>query len=331
MPTSICVVGRERAIMQIDVVENLVYLVNHGSHAYGLAVPESDRDVKGVLVAPTEIFIGYTTGFEQSINNQKLADYVRLGEIDSVVYGLQKFFKLASDCNPNIIELLWVDEDDVLFSTTAGSEIRDHRDLFLSLRARFTFAGYAHAQLKRINTHRRWLLDPPKGRPERVDFGLPNEKLISGDALGTVKNLEDSGYSFSTELMEAIKKEKAFAAALAHWKQYENWKATRNPKRAALEAKYGYDTKHAMHLIRLMRMCAEILEGKGVIVRRKYDAAELNAIRRGGWCYDQIMVEAANLDARAAELYELNPAGLPKRANHKALNDLCVRLQKEHG
>src|ERR1039458_5020213 len=34
--------------------------------------------------------------------------------------------------------------------------------------------------------------------------------------------------------------------------QYNGWKAQRNPKRAELEAKFGYDTKHAMHLVRLM-------------------------------------------------------------------------------
>jgi predicted nucleotidyltransferase len=317
--------------MQVAVVKSLVYLVNHGSHAYGLARPESDIDVKGILIAPTEIFTGYTTGFEQSINSEELKSYLRIGEVDSVVYGLQKFFKLAADCNPNIIEMLFVGEDDTLLSTSAGEEIRSNRDLFVSLKAKHTFSGYAHAQLKRINTHRRWLLDPPKGCPQRADFGLPEVKLISGDALGTVKTLEDSGHSFSTELMEAIKKEKAYAAAFAHWKQYENWKKTRNPKRAMLEAKYGYDCKHAMHLVRLMRMCVEILSGRGVIVRRKHDAEELNAIRDGAWSYDRLMTEANTLESKAEELYELNPAGLPRGANHKALNALCVRLQRMYG
>jgi len=316
--------------MQVDVVKNLVYLAKHGSYAYGLERPESDIDVKGILIAPTEIFLGYTTNFEQSINNEALQEFLGPWCVDSVVYGLQKFFKLAADCNPNIIELLWVDDSDVMRSTTAGMRIRESRDLFVSLKAKHTFSGYAHAQLKRIKTHRRWLLDPPKGRPERADFGLPDEKLVSGDALGTVKRLEGSGYSFSAELMEAIKKEKAYAAALAHWKQYENWKKTRNPKRAALEAKYGYDTKHATHLIRLMRMCVEILSGRGVIVRRTDDREELNAIRDGAWTYDQVMLAAEELENKADALYMNNPASLPKGANHKKLNALCVELQQSH-
>ena len=314
--------------MQLHVLDGLVYLVKHGSHAYGLARSESDLDVKGIVIVPTDVFIGYTTNFEQTINNPDIQEFLGLGSIDSVVYGLQKFFKLAADCNPNIIELLWVDSSDLLIHSRAGKAIRAARDLFLSLKAKHTFSGYAHAQLKRIKIHRRWLLDPPKGRPERADFGLPEEKLISGDALGTVISLENGGYSFSTALMEAIKKEKAYAAALAHWKQYENWKKTRNPKRAALEAKYGYDTKHAMHLIRLMRMCVEILSGRGVIVRRTEDVEQLNEIRDGQWDYETVLDVAEALEDKAERLYKENPAGLPKGANHKKLNTLCVELQK---
>lgn len=36
-----------------------------------------------------------------------------------------------------------------------------------------TFLGYAMAQLKQIKTHRSWLLNPPKSKPLREDFGLP--------------------------------------------------------------------------------------------------------------------------------------------------------------
>ncbi|AEZ66297.1 hypothetical protein phiTE_131 [Pectobacterium phage phiTE] len=34
----------------------------------------------------------------------------------------------------------------------------------------------------------------------------------------------------------------------------------RNAARHELEEKFGYDTKHAMHLVRLLRMSQEILE-----------------------------------------------------------------------
>jgi predicted nucleotidyltransferase len=68
----------------------------------------------------------------------------------------------------------------------------------------------------------------------------------------------------------------------------------RNPTRAALERAHGYDTKHAMHVIRLMRMGIEALERGELLVRRP-DAAELAAIRDGAWSFDELMTAAAAL------------------------------------
>ena len=66
--------------------------------------------------------------------------------------------------------------------------------------------------------------------------------------------------AFPENFIAYLQKENAYNRAVQMWEQYNKWKDTRNEKRAALEAKYGYDTKHGMHLIRLMRQCKEILE-----------------------------------------------------------------------
>jgi predicted nucleotidyltransferase len=314
--------------MNIDTMEHTIYLVKHGSHAYGLNTPESDLDIKGVLIPPKEFILGYAYNIEQKENDPEVAKQLHIveyeGKTDSVIYGIKKFFQLAAECNPNIIEVLFCDEDDILYMDDFGRILRKHRDLFLSTKARHTFAGYAFAQLKRIKNHRAWLLDPPKAKPERADFGLPDrEKLVNGDALGTVKGLQKQGYNFSAELMTAISKEKRYASALAHWKQYENWKKNRNPVRAKLEAEYGYDLKHAMHLIRLGRMCLEILRGYGVIVKRP-DRDELLAIRNGAWTYDQVVEYAEHMDIEAQDLYKRS--SLPRSPDIKKLNNLCMDM-----
>src|SRR5690606_9860995 len=79
---------------------------------------------------------------------------------------------------------------------------------------------------------------------------------------------------------------------------------TRNPSRAAQEKQFGYDTKHGSHCLRLMRMCKEILEGKGVIVKRP-DREELLAIKLyGAMKYDDLLAEAKQLDEECHELYK---------------------------
>jgi hypothetical protein len=164
-----------------------IFLTKHGSQAYGTALPTSDIDLKGIAIAPRAYYLGFLQHFEQAEVREPL---------DAVIYDIRKFFKLAADCNPNIIEMLFTDFEDWIhpdyskfgFANTLWVQIWTERHLFLSRRAQYTFSGYAIAQLKRIKTHRAWLLDPPKKQPERSDFGLKNgEGTIGKEQLGVIE------------------------------------------------------------------------------------------------------------------------------------------------
>jgi len=305
--------------MNFSIDDHTIYLTVHGSRAYGTNLDTSDTDFRGIAIPPKEYFLGYSFVFEQ--NEQHDPN-------DKVVFDIRKFFRLASDCNPNVVEILYTDPSNQIKVDKLGERLLENRELFLSRKARYTFAGYAHSQLKRIKTHRSWLLSPPKGKPLRSDFGLPEEgnKIVSGSTMGAFDELSSSGYSFGSDVMQVIQKEKQYASALHHWQQYEKWQKNRNKDRAALEAQHGFDTKHALHLIRLLRMCVEILSGKGVIVRRP-DFEDLLAIRRGEWTYDKLIEEAESLDAEAARLYESSP--LPKNPPVHKLDALCISLVEE--
>ena len=54
------------------------------------------------------------------------------------------------NCNPNIIEILGLDEDQYVIKSAVGQELLDHRHLFLSKRAAASFGHYADAQLRRL-------------------------------------------------------------------------------------------------------------------------------------------------------------------------------------
>src|SRR6185436_19189335 len=95
--------------------------------------------------------------------------------------------------------------------------------------------------------------------------------------------------SLPTDVVAALNGEKKYRAAMKHWESYETWKSQRNPARADLEREYGYDTKRAMHLVRLMRMGLELL------VRRD-DADELVKIREGALPFDDLLATAARLE-----------------------------------
>jgi len=302
-----------------------VYETVYGSRAYGTSTPESDLDVRGFAVAPKSHVLGFAYTFEQCERSIPGDPEKGTLDLDSVVYDIRKFCKLAADCNPNIIETLFVDESDIRVMTPAGRLIRDNRDLFISKKARHTFSGYAIAQLKRIRTHKGYLINPPTHKPTREEFGLGHDGKITPDMMGAFDKLVEGGTEVHPNVMELVSKEKLYNAAATRWSQYEGWKVNRNEKRSEMERLYGYDTKHGMHLIRLLRMCREILEGKGVIVKRP-DADELMAIRRGEWSYEKLVEFAEHEDAGMNVLYA--ESSLRKTPDVAKLNDLCVEAQE---
>jgi predicted nucleotidyltransferase len=219
-----------------------IFLTRAGSHAYGLAAPESDLDVRGVAIPPKAYFLGFAHRFEQAEATAP----------DLIIYDIRKFFTLAAAGNPSIVELLWTEAEDHLQLTTLGHRLLEQRALFLSRKVKQTFSGYATAQLKRIKTHRRWLLDPRTDKPTRAEFGMPETSLLSKDILGAITALEETAAADLTavpaHVMDLYRRERAYHNAFRDWQQYEHWKAHRNPKRAALEIKMGFDGKHASHL-----------------------------------------------------------------------------------
>lgn len=98
-------------------------------------------------------------------------------------------------------------------------------------------------------------------------------------------------------------------------------------KRKKLVEKYGYDTKNAAHMIRLIRMLVEFLQTGDIVVYRP-DAAELLEIKHGKWTLDQVKIEAERLFRNAAAVY--NTCTLPEKPQIEVIDQLVVDMMKEH-
>jgi predicted nucleotidyltransferase len=345
--------------MNTDWVEkNTILKCLAGSKAYGTNIESSDTDIRGICIPPSSYVLGSAFKFEQ----------MECKGDDTVVYGIQKFVRLATDANPNILEFLFVDSH--LFLDKYGEQLVAARDLFLSKKAKHTYSGYAVAQLKKIESHRRWLLTPPSHEPTRAEFNLPEMRIATEDQYGAINALikeKLDGWEIDTEILDEADKirfnekfesvltdiavtkemlpemaakaigmdqnfiqlvvqEKKYRTKLIEWKQYQNWLETRNPTRAALEKKYGFDTKHGMHLVRLMRMCKEILAEGKLLVKRP-DAEELLSIRNGAWTYAQLMEWAEKQKVELDQLYKTST--LRASPDVHAINALCQEIMKE--
>lgn len=345
-----------------------IFQCRAGSHAYGTSLPTSDVDTRGVFIAPPSSILTCIHNVEQAEDK---------GE-DTVIFELRKFLKLAANCNPNIIELLFTDERNILFMHDAWRRIREHADLFLSKKAKHTFSGYAMSQLQRIKGHNKWINNPqPEQAPSLADFCrfVGTNGCVHRDG-ATIRALSKSCFlaeTFGTTQFRVYHSPEFFAEKVGffndketqpqyvnvdddtlarratykgflwinidefkvrhkEWKQYWEWKRNRNETRAKLEEQYGYDTKHAMHLVRLMRMAQEILtEGKVVVFRP--DAEELLRIRNGEFDYEWLLKWAEETDERLNELYETST--LRFAADYEAIDalyrEVALQYWREQG
>lgn len=172
--------GILKQVQPVWLDQNTIFLTKHGSHAYGTSTPTSDLDLRGVCVQPESYYLGFLNQFDQSVNNKPQ---------DITVFGLRKFFELATKGNPNALEILFTDPSDHLKMTEEGEMLLSCREAFLSKKLKHTLSGYAHAQIKRIKTHRRWILHPPSHKPTRAEYGLPERTAVPADQLMAAASL----------------------------------------------------------------------------------------------------------------------------------------------
>lgn len=118
-----------------------------------------------------------------------------------------------------------------------------------------------------------------------------------------------------------------YKAAHTMWKNFWSWKNNRNEKRSELEELHGYDTKHAMHLIRLLRSGRDILEHQIVPVRRN-DAEYLLSIRQGKYTYEEVVQESEKLISQIEDLYKKTK--LPAKCDMNLLKKITMDIYSEH-
>jgi len=105
-------------------------------------------------------------------------------------------------------------------------------------------------------------------------------------------------------------------------------------KRKKLYDRFGYDTKNAAHLIRLLKMGIELLSTGNMQVYRVADRSELLAIKEGLWSIENVKAKAKNL-FEALRL-SLETTVLPPKQNLDDINNLlidilCAELEVNNG
>ena len=249
-------------------------IVKHyaGSISYGTSLPTSDTDIRGIFCAEQK---HVRTPFFP-VREVDIPD-----EEDGKLYELANFLGLYLKGNPNILETLWVDGEDIIEESLTYDYLRSQREELLSSKITFTFSGYAVSQLKRIKGHNKWINNPqPKQQPLHKDYlkliqNFSDEKIMPRDftlyhlnnfnivhyganIFGAVKEegvnavTEKGDFNISAKQVQNNTTEEPpvfiFKYLVDEYKtdkerhhNYWTWKNNRNEARSELESKYGYD------------------------------------------------------------------------------------------
>jgi uncharacterized protein len=348
------------SIEQLREAGCIIFECISGSKAYGLNMPGSDTDIKGIFVLPQDQFYGlqYTGQVSNETN-------------DIVFYEIGRFMELLLRNNPNIIELLGTTKECILHRDPIMDLIKTED--FLSKRCQDSFAKYAFSQIKKARGLNKKIFNPVEHeRKTPLDFcyimlkkgSLPLQQWliqekIEPEKCGLVRldHIRDVYLLYYDEFgkedykgilakqnanelsLSAVSKEReplvylyfnkdAYSIYCKEYKEYWNWVEKRNELRYqnTLEQDKQYDAKNMMHTFRLLAMAKEIATGMGVQTQRP-DREFLLQIRSGYFEYNTLMEMA---DQQLLEISKLfAKAILPESPNTQKAEEILIEMRRQ--
>jgi len=298
-----------------------IFLARTGSKLYGTNTPTSDDDFVGVFIPNKKYLLGFQSADEVdcSVKSKDESGKNTKDAIDIKMYALPKFLKLAADMNPNIVELLFVNEENILLLEDEFKIFMDNYELFVNQRVKYSFQGYAHQQFKKGVTK-------AQNFSELRKFLELLEKYDDNDLLAVVMEKEQELQKYNKgNFLQVANLNFQKNLFLKRVKKLVKDKLKIASHRAEMWEKSGYDTKFFMHLFRLLNEGEDLLT-KGKLEFPVREREFLLDVRNGKFELEYLQKEAE----RRFEKFKNIETKLPKKANWDKLEELMIQvLQKE--
>jgi len=311
-------------------LEGKILEIRCGSHLYGTNTPESDEDFIGIFMPPKEYVLGLQTVKEVDFSTvDKNEEGKNTAEaIDKKLYEFRKFISLALQNNPNIIEILFVNEENIIECNEIGRRLLGLRHLFPCKQASKKFLGYAKSQKHKMIIRRDHFNELREGL-EILNWCDNKTTMAEVFNLGHVYTPEEQANS---ELI-FYKKEKGHhihcgdicfepGVYVKKARRMLEERLSKITNRSELVLKHGYDTKFASHLIRLLTEGIEILN-TGRLEFPLPNAKNILDIKDGNFSVQEILKEAETLE----EKYEkaLEASTLPDKPPMKEIEKFTIQ------
>ena len=146
-----------------DIEKNglLLYRYTRGSHCQGTATESSDIDEGGVYICPPEQLLGLGLEYQDQVANSTN---------DIVWYEFNKYVKLLLSSNPTVLESLFVDDEFVIYEHPIMTELKKHKNEFITKQCFKSFIGYSVEQIKKARGLNKKIVQPIVQRKDILDF-----------------------------------------------------------------------------------------------------------------------------------------------------------------
>jgi predicted nucleotidyltransferase len=303
--------------------ENKILEYRVGSHLYGTNTPTSDEDFNGVFIAPEEFYLGLNSVEEVdfSVISKNKDGRNNTDAIDRKLYEFRKFVRLSLENNPNVIEQLFIDRKNLLFSNDMGEELLANRHVFLHRGLRHKFLGYSFSQKHKmiIRTDKfyelknayDWMVEFNK--PETYMVELKDKNLPFMVFKAKHVTIGDCDFELTRQLRWVVKK-------IA-----ERLEKVGNRKELYLSK--GYDTKFASHFLRLLMEGMELLETGDLQFPLK-DRELILEVKEGKWKLNEVLKLGEEVEKWVEKLNSKSP--LPAHPQYERINSLVISMLKRH-
>lgn len=145
---------------------NRIFETIVGSHAHGLATENSDKDYRGVYIMPFDDLLAV------NLQDKGINTYIYIDPIqDRQIFELRHFMFLLAKTTPNILEMIFALDENIVLKTPIFDVLMAHKQSFLTKRIFDTFCAYSMAQLKRIRGHNKHITNPqPIEKPKLKSY-----------------------------------------------------------------------------------------------------------------------------------------------------------------
>ena len=133
------------------------------------------------------------------------------------VYNIIDYFRLLAENNPNIVDSLFVAQENIVHTTRAGQMVRDNRRMFLHKGSYHKFRGYAYSQLNKTKNKK------PEGKrydsfiKYGFDLKFASNIVRLADECEQILTFGDIDLHRSKEIQKAIRRGEMPMAEIETW------------------------------------------------------------------------------------------------------------------